>query len=127
METAAILIDLARWWAIAGAVVAVLFLAIGVGRVDENAAGSYIFRVLLIPGIILVWPLVLWRWAVLETGRGDWRMRHAPPRRAHAKVWAVLAWVIPLLLITALSFKQDWPAGYAPQKIAEPPASGGSQ
>lgn len=119
MQTAAAIIELVRWWGIIGAVVAALFIAIGIGRVDENAAGSYTFRVLLIPGVILLWPLVLWRWAVLEMGRDDWRKRHAPPRRAHAKVWAVMAVVVPLLLIAGLSFKQEWPAGFAPQKIGE--------
>ena len=127
MSVAEFLLLFVQFWGAAGAVVCVLFLFIGIDRVDPAAHDAYAFRPLLIPGILVIWPLVLWRWAVLETGRGDWRMRHAPPRRAHAKVWAVLAWVIPLLLIAALSFKQDWPAGYAPQKIAEPPASGGSQ
>ncbi len=127
MQTAAALIQLVQWWAIAGTVVAALFIAIGIGRVDENAAGSYTFRVLLIPGVILIWPLVLWRWVVLEMGRDDWAKRHAPPRRAHTKVWAVMAIALPLLLIAALSFKQDWPAGYTPQKIGEAPVAGGSQ
>lgn len=127
IETAALLVEAARWWGIAGAVVAAAFLAIGIGRVDGNAAGSYIFRVLLIPAIILIWSLVLWRWAVLETGRDDWAKRHAPPRRAHAKVWGVMAWLIPLLLIAGLSFKQEWPASYTPQKIGGAPDAGGSR
>ena len=127
MQTAALLIEVAQWWGIIGAVVAALFIGIGIGRVDENAAGSYTFRVLLIPGVMLIWPLVLWRWAVLEVGRDDWKLRHAPPRRAHARVWGVMAVVVPLILIAGISVKQQWPAGFAPLKISEPPAAGARQ
>ena len=126
MQTAAAIMKLVQWWGIIGAVVAAVFIAIGIGRVDENAAGSYTFRVLLIPGVIVIWPLVLWRWFVLETGRDDWLKRHAPPRRAHARVWAVMAVVVPLLLIAGISLKQEWPASFAPQKIGEAPATGSS-
>jgi hypothetical protein len=127
METAAFLIEAVRWWGIAGAIVAAAFLAVGVDRIEPNARGSYIFRVLLIPAVILIWPLVLWRWAVLEAGRDQWPLRHAPPRRAHAKVWAVMAVVVPLLLIAALSFKQEWPADFTPQKIGEASHAGGNR
>lgn len=119
METAAFLIEAVRWWGIAGAVVAIVFLAIGIDRVEPNARGSYIFRPMLIPGIVLLWPIVLWRWAVLETGRDQWLLRHAPPRRAHGRVWLVLGVMIPLLLAAGLALKQEWPADYAPQKIGE--------
>ena len=119
MQTAAFLIEAVRWWGITGAVVAAAFLAVGLDRVEANARGSYIFRPLLIPGILLLWPLVLWRWAVLEMGRDKWSLRHAPPRRAHGKVWLALAVVIPLILIDGLSQKQPWPADYVPQKIGE--------
>lgn len=124
MQTAALLIEAVRWWGIAGAVVAMAFLAIGIDRVEANARGAYTFRVLLIPGILLLWPLVLWRWAVLEADRDDWHKRHAPPRRAHGRVWAVLAVAIPVLLVAALAMNQHWPADYAPKKIGEAPASG---
>ncbi|MGY9056364.1 MAG: hypothetical protein ACKVGZ_12300 [Alphaproteobacteria bacterium] len=120
MQTAATLVEAAQWWGIIGALVAAVFLAIGIDRVDENARGSFVFWVLLIPGAILLWPLVLWRWEVLEAGRDSWVRRHAPPRRAHAKVWKVLAVVIPLLLVAGLTLNQQWPADFTPQKIAEP-------
>ena len=52
-----------------GAVVALAFLLIGVDRIDESAHGVYAFRPLLIPGIVLLWPLVLMRWRALEQQR----------------------------------------------------------
>ncbi|MGI9364992.1 MAG: hypothetical protein ACR2O8_07400 [Rhizobiaceae bacterium] len=53
-------------WGAAGAVVCVLFLFVGVDRVDPAARDAYAFRPLLIPGIVVIWPLVLWRWWALE-------------------------------------------------------------
>ena len=73
MQTAAFLIELGRFYLIAGGVVAALFLVIGVDRVEPSARGSYAFRPLLIPGICLIWPLVLYRWYVLETFGEDRR------------------------------------------------------
>ena len=46
--------------------VAVLFLFIGLDRIDPAAKDAYAFRPLLIPGIVVIWPLVLWRWWSLE-------------------------------------------------------------
>ncbi|POF28560.1 hypothetical protein [Roseibium marinum] len=66
MQTAAILIDIGRTYLMAGGVAAALFLVIGLDRVEPSARGSYAFRPLLIPGICLIWPLVLYRWYVLE-------------------------------------------------------------
>ena len=69
-------------WGMVGGIVALIFLTIGVDRIDEDARGAYVFRVLVAPGVILLWPLVLWRWWVLETGRDQWALRHAPPRQS---------------------------------------------
>ncbi|GAB2184417.1 hypothetical protein [Roseibium sp. LAB1] len=73
MQTAAILIDIGKYYLMAGGLVAALFLVIGIDRVEPSARGSHVFRPLLIPGICLIWPLVLYRWYVLEklgeTGR----------------------------------------------------------
>ncbi len=49
-----------------GAAVAALFLLVGIDRVDPSARSSYAFRPLLIPGIVVLWPLVLLRWIRLE-------------------------------------------------------------
>ncbi|MEM7069343.1 MAG: hypothetical protein AAF478_10715 [Pseudomonadota bacterium] len=53
----------------AGLAVAAVFILFGIERVEPHARGSLGFRPLLIPGLTLLWPLVLWRWWVLETGR----------------------------------------------------------
>jgi hypothetical protein len=73
LHTASLLIEIGRWYLIVGGVVAVLFLVLGIERVEPSARGSYAFRPLLIPGICLIWPLVCFRWYVLakhgEAGR----------------------------------------------------------
>ena len=47
-----------------GLLFAVPFVLIGVGRIDPHAAhGSWGFRLVIIPGTIALWPLLLRRWA----------------------------------------------------------------
>lgn len=108
-ETASAILMAAQIWAGLGGAVALVFLAWGIDRVEPNARGSYAFRPLLVPAILLIWPLVLWRWAVVESGRDSWAARHAPPRRAHGRIWTVLAWVIPAILLAALVLRQNGP------------------
>lgn len=118
--TAAIIIRLAELWLYFGAAVAVFFLTIGIDRIDEDARGAYIFRPLLIPGVLLIWPLVLWRWYLLETARTD-RMRHyLPPRSAHSSFWLILGILIPVIFLTSLAIRQTEPDAVAPQRLALP-------
>lgn len=51
--------------------VSLAFLTIGIDRVDESARGSYAFRPLLIPGLVVLWPVILIRWAQLERKRRE--------------------------------------------------------
>lgn len=69
MIVAGYLIFLATCYGVIGAAVAVAFLLIGIDRVDESARGVYAFRPLLIPGLVLLWPLVLVRWRAMEQQR----------------------------------------------------------
>ena len=69
MQTAQLLIWLVTIYGGIGALVAALFLFIGIDRIDEDARGSYTFRPLLIPGVIVLWPVVIARWIELEGGR----------------------------------------------------------
>ncbi len=59
----------AEIWGWIGLAVAVPFLGFGIDRIDPAARGSYVFRVLVIPGVVLLWPIVLVRWAQLERRR----------------------------------------------------------
>ncbi|WP_420414984.1 hypothetical protein [Roseibium sp.] len=66
MQTAELLIEIGLYYLYCGGAVAAIFLVIGIERVEPSAQGSYAFRPLLIPGICLIWPLVLYRWFHLE-------------------------------------------------------------
>ncbi len=63
-------VAVAQAYLIVGGLVAIAFLAAGLSRVDPQARCSYAFRPLLVPGLVLLWPLVLMRWRSLAQGRG---------------------------------------------------------
>ena len=109
-----------RIWASIGAVVAAVFLTVGMDRIDEDARGAYVFRVLLIPGILAIWPLVLWRWYLYETGSEVWARRYDPPRKAHFAVGLILPVCIAVIILTGLAIRQSWPADIAPVQLAAP-------
>ena len=117
---AALLIAIAELWLYAGAAIAAVFLTIGIDRIDEDARGAYVFRPLLIPGIMLIWPIVLWRWYALETGRNNWTVRYQPARAAHGQWWLVFGIVIPLIFIGAMALRQIRPADFEPQQLQQP-------
>lgn len=57
-----LLLAIAAYFAI-GALVALPFVAVGISRVDAAAKGSSIaFRILVLPGSVALWPLVLMKW-----------------------------------------------------------------
>jgi hypothetical protein len=59
-----------------GLVFAIPFAFIGVRRIDSHAShGSWGFRLLIIPGTMAFWPMLLQRWA---SGA------HAPPEEHNA-------------------------------------------
>ncbi|MCC2098008.1 MAG: hypothetical protein KDJ29_14010 [Hyphomicrobiales bacterium] len=64
------LIFAAKIYVAIGAVVAAGFIFIGVDRIDPSARGAYSFRPLIVPGLVLLWPLVLMRWLALEKNGG---------------------------------------------------------
>ena len=125
MTAAEAILWLAQLWLIAGAVVAALFLTIGIDRIDEDARGAYVFRPLLVPGVLLIWPLVVWRWGVLEAGRDQWAKRHDPPRKQHFWVAVALAIFIPVMLYAGLSVRQSWPTDIAPEQLSKPAGAEG--
>lgn len=56
----------ASLWALVGSALALVFLAVGIDRIDPAARGAYAVRALLFPGLVLLWPVVAWRWWVLD-------------------------------------------------------------
>jgi hypothetical protein len=62
--------DLVYWsclvYGVVGLAVAASFLVFGLDRIDASARGSYAFRPLLVPGLVLLWPLVIARWRRLS-------------------------------------------------------------
>jgi hypothetical protein len=60
--TAATLVTIAEGYGLVGLAVAAAFLLFGIERCEPAARGAYAFRPLLVPGLVLLWPVVLWRW-----------------------------------------------------------------
>ena len=57
-----VLVEAATLYAAIGVGTGIAFLAFGIERVSPASVGAYAFRPLLLPGLALLWPLVLWRW-----------------------------------------------------------------
>ncbi len=121
MSTAASLISIAQYYCLIGAAVAALFLLIGIDRIDEDARGAYAFRPLLIPAVLLIWPIVLWRWLREETGAATWTGRYTPPRAAHGIAALLMSVVIVLALIAGFAIRQSWPEDAAPVLLEAAP------
>ena len=65
-----------------GALFAVAFVTIGVQRIDSQAKGSGLgFRLLIFPGAVAFWPLMLRRWV---RGASDPAVEQNPHRRPAA-------------------------------------------
>ncbi|MEM8629662.1 MAG: hypothetical protein AAGF74_00365 [Pseudomonadota bacterium] len=120
MSAADALIGVATIWMTLGAGVAAAFLTVGIDRVDEDAQGAYAFRPLLIPAILMIWPLVLWRWIRVETGTERWQARYTPPRAVHFIVAILMAAAMAVAVIAGLVVRQTWPADVAPVQLEAP-------
>ena len=70
MEAARIVIQVLEIYGYVGLAVAAVFLLFGIERVDAGARRAYAFRPLLIPGCVVLWPLVVVRWIAAERQRG---------------------------------------------------------
>ena len=63
MRTAEFILLAMAIYAVVGLLFAVAFVAFGVGRVDPAARGASIrFRLLILPGIAALWPLMATKW-----------------------------------------------------------------
>ncbi|MDD7910123.1 MULTISPECIES: hypothetical protein [Pseudovibrio] len=65
MAVAEMLLEILIYYALLGFMVAIVFLIFGIGKVERAAKGAYFFRPQLIPGIMLLWPVVIYRWRKL--------------------------------------------------------------
>ena len=119
MDVAQALVMALQTWGIIGAIVAAVFLTIGIDRIDEDARGAYIFRPLLIPGVLLIWPLVLWRWWQIESESAAWAARYRPVRASYGLAVILMSIGIVAIVITGLSLRQTWPADIAPVQLTE--------
>ncbi len=117
MDWPTVVVEAARFWLYAGTVVAAIFLVIGMDRIDDDARGAYMFRPLLVAGILLLWPMVLWRWWQLESGWDPTGLRDRPLRAAHGWAWLVLGLLIPAIFIGGLVLRQPSPDGPAPVRL----------
>lgn len=61
------LLEIILWlvsaYLICGFIFAIPFVLIGVSKIDEAAMGSSAgFRIIIIPGVMVFWPLLLQKW-----------------------------------------------------------------
>ena len=60
-----------------GLLFSVPFLAAGLGRIDPSARGApWGFRLIVLPGVVALWPLLLRRWASGATDPPEERTAH---------------------------------------------------
>jgi hypothetical protein len=56
-------VDALAAYALIGAVFAAIFVMFGIHRVDPAAGGApFSFRLIVVPGVAALWPLLLARW-----------------------------------------------------------------
>ena len=120
MNQAELILLIVKIWGGIGGLTAVAFLTFGMDQIDEDAQGAYVFRPLIVPGILLIWPMVLWRWAVLARGRDHWPNRYATKRRNHQWFGLAMPVAIVVFLGVGWSVRQTWPTGIAPVQISAP-------
>jgi hypothetical protein len=122
MNAAEAILFAAKAWGVIGALVAIPFLTFGIDRIDEDARGAYVFRPLLIPAVLLIWPVILWRWYVLVDGREDWSHRYRPRRASHQWIALIMPVAIIVVIGAGLSVRQTWPDDIAPVQLSAPEA-----
>ena len=63
LEIARVVVSLFELYALAGVAFTVLFLPRAVTRLDPRIAGApRTLRLLILPGVATVWPVLAWRW-----------------------------------------------------------------
>jgi hypothetical protein len=63
IETVALILDGLAIYGAIGFLFALAFLTFGIGRIDPAARGTGLgFRLVILPGVVVLWPLLLARW-----------------------------------------------------------------
>ncbi len=63
IETVTAILQGVALYGAAGLLFALLFLSLGLRRIDNGAKGAGVgFRLLILPGLIALWPVMLIRW-----------------------------------------------------------------
>ncbi len=72
IETVTAILEGIALYAAVGAVFALVFLLLGLNRIDHGAKGAGLgFRMMILPGLIALWPLMLIRWLSGGQPHGD--------------------------------------------------------
>lgn len=114
-----VLIVLAAY-AAAGVLFAVAFHAAGARRVDAGVAGAgFLFRLLITPGVIALWPVLARRWRMAAAGRGgpapvDRPLSAEGIRAFHRRLVLILLVVVPLAAAVGLAFRPARPQQVEP-------------
>ena len=67
-----ILLIIAAIYLLVGVLFVIPFLMKGLNKIDEGANGSTIgFKIIIIPGVIVFWPVLLSKWMKSNLNHGD--------------------------------------------------------
>jgi hypothetical protein len=116
---AELLVEALGIYAAFGAVFGVAFVARGAARTDPAARGAGLgFRTAILPGVVLLWPVLAWRWWSARAEPSEpWGAPLRVLRLAHRWSWRALAVLVPLGLTAALCARPEWPS--EPEAVAE--------
>jgi hypothetical protein len=125
MLAAQIFVALLFAYATTGLLFAAWFLVKGVGRLDEGMAlANWKVRILLLPGSIAFWPVLLKK---LADGPESNALKAAYPsvhaltlRRRHRQIWIGMALVLPVLFGLAIAVIPETPVGEPTAAHPEP-------
>ena len=120
MNLAAFIVEAVRVYALIGLCLAAIFLVIGIGRIAPDAQGAYGFRPLLIPGVVLLWPVVLLRWTAIERGAESGQAPYLPPRRAQGVVAMGMAALVLAVVAMVFAMRSEPPVERAPVLLEAP-------
>lgn len=100
MNAALLILWIAAVYIALGVLFAGVFLTILLPRLDHAANGAPpTFRLLILPGVIALWPLLLLRsFRAIPDGP-------LPFRRIHTLAWIALALLLPAIIIASLAVR----------------------